>query len=524
MQKTWYAIVALVVLGASAVGASALAGKVLGQRLSQQTAQLEKLLPHGGGIHPKVKRGLFSSTRDLTIPLGCAAPTKTAANAEPQPQVPIALQWHDTIKHGPFPSGQALALAVIDSELLVPADWQTSWLGDQPLLTIHTKVGFDGGFASTLRMPAIKHTGEANIAFSGLTFVVTGTYPASTGTVTYQGSVAPLSFTADAGESTLALHVGDTRLKGSTQIAANAATWLLPFKHETSIAELALQLVPPRASGRAGQPMNVTIGELTTTSESRIDSQLWSNTNTLRGRVQVDDFALDHAEMTVALRRLHMPTLEKLLNTLIEASVSCDPNHGDKPRFGDLAALASTGFELLLHEPEYEVGPMAIEFAGKRAELSYGVSVHGVTPGDQQLPWVALLMQRAKAHVELKAHLGLIEELAKFGSKVADDASAVAAHHMADVADVADVPAVAVVADHENALEQPAQVAPKPLHPEQVALAARTMVDKFVDDGYLVREGDYVRSRFETSSGVFKLNGKPFSLPNLGELAPGGNP
>jgi hypothetical protein len=44
------------------------------------------------------------------------------------------------------------------------------------------------------------------------------------------------------------------------------------------------------------------------------------------------------------------------------------------------------------------------------------------------------------------------------------------------------------------------------------------MIDGFVEQGFLERDGDSVHGRIELDAGAFKLNGKPFKLPDLGAL------
>lgn len=46
-------------------------------------------------------------------------------------------------------------------------------------------------------------------------------------------------------------------------------------------------------------------------------------------------------------------------------------------------------------------------------------------------------------------------------------------------------------------------------------MMARAMLESFVQQGFLEREGETVRGRVDFDAGTIKLNGRPFQLPAL---------
>ena len=151
------------------VGASAWTGRTVGQRLSQQTHEMKKLLPSFEVVEEKLEHGLFSSTRQVTVKLGCF-PTSlpgvpglpglpgALAGGQPSPQ-PLQVSWRDEIKHGPFLGSAGFGLASIDSELVLPEKWKAEakkLTSSDDLLKVHSVVGFDGKVHGDLSLPGVK--------------------------------------------------------------------------------------------------------------------------------------------------------------------------------------------------------------------------------------------------------------------------------------------------------------------------------------------------------------------------------
>jgi uncharacterized protein YdgA (DUF945 family) len=121
-------------------------------------------------------RGVFGASEELT--LGYGRPILQLARAAPLTQALSAarLTVRNTIRHGPLPGLRTLALATVDTELVLPPELQKQLdavLGGKPALTIHTRVGWFGARKTDVSSPAFKAvlSGGATLASRGITAV-----------------------------------------------------------------------------------------------------------------------------------------------------------------------------------------------------------------------------------------------------------------------------------------------------------------------------------------------------------------
>lgn len=487
MNKWIYAAAALGVVTLGVVGGSALTGNAVTSRLSSQTTALGKLLP-GLKVEEQIDRGVFNTTRTVTLRFGCAQ--LPGASGKPGGTTPAEIGWRDEIHH--VLGGQSFGLALIDSRLILPASIAKEareLFGDKPPFAAHTRINFGGGFESNVVVPALKVKPRPSdeLRFSGLTGRVTGQFPRAKGTLRFNWSEAPLSLQAVTPDANFKLEVGAVDATGSMEIDPDKLRFLMPLAFVASLDSMKLQVSGPNPSG-GGAPVSFDIAftKVKATAESKLDKELFTSSSDLSGALDVNGFAVEKFELGGALRRFHAPTYEKLLKEFTALSLSCDkPNQLDDPD-AVFAKLAGTMFDMLPHDPEYAVGPVAIELGGKRAELSYSLGTRGITPNDKSVPLVMLLAQKGVARAEAKAHLGLIDELTKIANKALGSGNP----------------------------------APPPGTPDPMAIMARAMIDEFVTQGYLVREGESVRGSVESVAGELKVNGKPFAMPDLGLRGP----
>ncbi|HEX6245772.1 MAG TPA: DUF945 family protein, partial [Polyangiales bacterium] len=293
-------------------------------------------------------------------------------------------------------------------------------------------------------------------------------------------------FRVVAPDATMDVDVSAVDATGSVQLDPDKPSLFVPFEGAASIDAIKLKTSVPSPNGGAPVAFEVAFNKVKAEGDSKLDNQLFTTTSRMVGALDVNGVKLDKFELGSALRRLHAPTYAKLVNELLALGFSCEKKQDDPAAMLD--AFSGSMFDLLPHDPEYMVGPLALELSGKRFELSYSVGTRGVTAADKSVPLPALVLQKGVLRAEAKAHLGLIDEAAKLASKV-----------MAAAGD-------------------PAQAPPTPPAgtPDPMALVAMAMVENFVKEGYLVREGDFVSGTVEAAAGTIKLNGKPFAMPDLG--------
>jgi uncharacterized protein YdgA (DUF945 family) len=483
-KKLVYALVGLGAVTVGVTAGAAISGRAVSAKLSEQSGSLKKLLP-GLKLDEKLDSGVFSSTRTLTLRLGCAPLPGQDGSVGRTP--PLEVRWRDRIQHGPGAWSQGMSVAVIDSELILPdaiAAQVKPVLGDKPPLTLHTRVSMNGSFQSEVSVPGFKlkpRSGE-EVQFGGLHGRLTGRMPTSKGTLTYNWSEAPLAFRLLTADVNMDFDVSALDATGSVEVDPDKPSLFVPFDSVASIDAIKIKTTVSDPSRGAPAAFQVTFDKIKAESSSKLDKELFTTTTRMAGALDVNGIRIDKLEIGSALRRLHAPTYAKLTNELIALGFSCDKKLDDPSALLD--QFAANLFDLLPHDPEYAVGPLALELAGKRLELSYSVGTRGVKAEDKSVPLAALLLQKGVARADAKAHLGLIDEAAKLASKV-------------------------------MAAADPSQ-APPPGTPDPMAIVALAMVESFVKEGYLVREGDFVRGSVEAASGAITLNGKPFAMPDLG--------
>jgi uncharacterized protein YdgA (DUF945 family) len=118
------------------------------------------------------------------------------------------------------------------------------------------------------------------------------------------------------------------------------------------------------------------------------------------------------------------------------------------------------------YSPEAGLDKMVVEIGGKRAEVSYTVSMAGVTDEDLQGPGTALLMKRGVLKANARLPMKWLELIAETGA-------------------------------------ESGQTPP----PEMVA----GLVEQGEEKGFVKRDGDDVTAQLEFSEGSLKVNGKPLN-------------
>ncbi|HKU42385.1 MAG TPA: DUF945 family protein [Polyangiales bacterium] len=484
-KAAYIAIGVVLLLGAATAGASAYTGRAVTSRLSQQTAQVGKLVPELH-VEEKIEPGLFRSSRQVKLQLGCA-PLPAADGQGVTRSESIEVYWRDVVHHVPFLSARG-KVASIDSELVIVSAGVEQLFGTRAPLTVHTNIDLQGRFESDAKLVAFKVAPKPGdeLEFSGLSMHVTGSFPDGAGTFSYAGNSAPTRIRAKAEDGDFTASLGRMDLKGNLLIDPAAATFLLPYHSEARIGDMTVQVAGPARDGGAPLSFQLAVSGVTATADSKIADGLLSNTNHVQGSVKLDSFAIDKFEMASALNNLHVPTLTKLTRTWLSRSLSCEAQQSPEELLKQFDELAKSAFELLPYAPEYKVGPIAIELGGKRAELVYTVGVRGVAAGGA--PDVTELMTKhAYANAEAKLHLGLVDQFAAWASKLG-----------------------------ASTLGRNQQVALQQAGPDPAAMMARGMIEGFVQQGFLERDGETVRGKVEYAEGAVKLNGRPFELPDFG--------
>lgn len=490
----------IAVLVGVVVSVAAWSGGAVTARLEQQAQELTKLSPNIKITKQTVERGLFQSTQQFTVQLGCVppaaldaiaaagagalAPTSPATPAKAG--APIELSFRNVISHGPLPGFRGVGVAAIDSELLIPEAHKAQLqkvIGKQPLLRVHTTVGFGRDMVSDFTFAAFQYADPQQGSFGSKAVQgrIMGKLPekptdASTMLVDIPGM--EVSSRGPDGTNVL-LKVG--RMLSETTVAARVdpKLWLTPVKSSGVITSIDLSGSPGSSGGTALPTLRAHSDSIKFSSESTLVQGLWSSHGEFSAKGKVNDVSLDKFEVSSSFKRVHAATYQHLLGTLFDTALSCEQPAGADTMEALFPALQKDLGQLMVHNPEYALDKLGVELLGKRAQLSYSAGTSGVTAADVTQPFPLLLAAKGYVRANVRVHTGLIEEIAH--KVVSYDAP----------------PGTAT------------SVSP------QTRSFINGMIDQFAQLGYLAREGNDVVASAAVEGGQMLLNGKPFSLPDL---------
>lgn len=443
-------------------------------------------------------RGFLGAVSTVTLEIGCA-PDATAAAQKPAageeadkdageepeeeadaaPAKPLRFTIRDTIHHGPL-AGGTLAAATIDSELVLDAKTQADakkLFGEAKPLSAHTKVAFSGAFTSDLTVAPAKLAEEGK------------------GQMTWQGAQLHMDVNAartqvrydltmpgfDLNDTRTGLTMKMGKLTAKADMDSSAGWFLATGKTEGRLDTL--EFAAPKGLGASAgdddtprKPLpTVLLQGIDLVGGASIKDGLYASEGTLKGAGKIGATKIDKFELTSGARRIHAAGYKKLADAWIQSSAAngCGKG-GSKASQAAMSALADQLAPdlkaMAKYGPEAGIDKMLVEIDGKRAELSYSVSMAGVTDEDLQSPGTALLLKRGVLKANARLPMQWLEKLAETGA-------------------------------------ESGQTPP----PETVAL----LVTQGEQSGFVKRDGDDVTAQVEFSDGNLKINGKP--LGGLGK-------
>ncbi len=443
-------------------------------------------------------RGFLGAVSTVTLEIGCA-PDATAAAQKPAageeadkdageepeeeadaaPAKPLRFTIRDTIHHGPL-AGGTLAAATIDSELVLDAKTQADakkLFGEAKPLSAHTKVAFSGAITSDLTVAPAKLAEEGK------------------GQMTWQGAQLRMDVNAartqvrydltmpgfDLNDTRTGLTMKMGKLTAKADMDSSAGWFLATGKTEGRLDTL--EFAAPKGLGASAgdddtprKPLpTVLLQGIDLVGGASIKDGLYASEGTLKGAGKIGATKIDKFELTSGARRIHAAGYKKLADAWIQSSAAngCGKG-GSKASQAAMSALADQLAPdlkaMAKYGPEAGIDKMLVEIDGKRAELSYSVSMAGVTDEDLQSPGTALLLKRGVLKANARLPMQWLEKLAETGA-------------------------------------ESGQTPP----PETVAL----LVTQGEQSGFVKRDGDDVTAQVEFSDGNLKVNGKP--LGGLGK-------
>ena len=472
MKKTTLAAAGIgtaVVLVAAYAGAIAWSGRKIEARHHDYIERLQAQAPFLRLTEQSYERGFASSTSRTTFEVGCAGGVDGAGGEAP-PRIVLT----ETIQHGPF-AGGTVAAAVIDAQLglVGPGTEKYMAMFSAAPLSAHTVVDFSGQATSTVTGAAAKIPlpGGAEVAWQGLS-----------GTVVMGGDMRGFSYrikspglTIANGERGVGVRVAGLELQADGRYL-DGSSRLGIGKGQGGIEAIEVTTQVPSAAGAEPAPFTMVLSGLKYTSETKLSGELLGQTATLAGAAALNGAKVDRFDMQASMKNLHAPTYVKLMDRF-SSLPGCKPAAAPVAPARMLGEMQADLMAMARYNPEMALDKLTIDYAGKHAEISYSLALQGVTAADAALTPIALLMTRGHAKAAMRMPVAWIRQLSQEGASRMQGA----------------VPGPEVV---------------------------DAMIDKGVAEGYIVREGDDVKSSLDFAAGVATVNGKPLPAPGSAGARP----
>lgn len=456
--------VVVVLAGVSWWGATAYTGRSFERGYEAQLAEAQKKYAFLKLSDLQKRTSLTGGTYSGKIQLGCAMPAAGAS----APAQPLVLTFEHEVKYGPFPGFKRFGAAHVNTRLSAAEGFKLEGL--------QSLYGYAGGFESRWRMPAGSYAtpgAEGTLSWADSDVEVSGKRDGSQLRYRWTSPEFAMSF---AGKGEPAVGAGEFRLKGLVLDGESTGqnAWMRP-----GTQNLALEHFELKSVDAAGRSSGMLMDKLAVKGASTVTNNLMDmQASYTVGKISVPAgvgpaVELANMDMQVSLKRLEVAGLEAAMTELVNSlSQSCEGGAAQDPQAQRLALMkgieqfGKAGKAVLLHDPSYAIDKFAVDFAGKRGEMSAQFAIQGLKQADLDGPPEALnarLMQVVSATAKGRMPM----------------------EWLAFAASSRGVPA-------EQAKEQ-----------------ANLMAASIVQNGMALREGEFLSSSFSFAKGVAQVNGKP---------------
>lgn len=476
MNRLIVGAVAIVAAGvAVVVGGSAWSGGRIQEGMESVVLRLPAEVPVVRVIGKTYERGLFNSTQTVTLEFGCPATPAPAGGAAAARREPVQLTVRHRIGHGPFPGLRGVGAALIDSDLVVPEASRRSvaeLFGDQAPVSARTRVAFDGAWDSSLAVPAFSYRKESGeqIAWQGLRGDVSANGWGPGTRLRYQVVLPGMSLAMKDARASMDMKLSGMKARGD--MVVGSSLWLAAGHSEGEVDAVTVDM---KSVGGAGAPpsMKMSFNALKSVSDTSIDRDLLGMTVRMTGAGGIGDTKIEGLEMQASMRRLNVTAYAAMLKHLMNPAILCADAPADPQAL--IAGLTQGLGALLVHNPQYSLDKLAFAIDGKRGELAYAIGVEGVTEADLKQPMQAVLMSKARLSGQARLPVAWIQKLM---AGVGGERGAMAAQ------------------------------------PDMM----EAMLDQMAGQGFIVRDGEFVSSKFEMAKGQLSVNGRPLGAPPVGAM------
>lgn len=464
MNKPVLVVAGVVLIGCGVAGGALFAGAQVRRQLDAQTARVVEQFPFIQVVEQHDHPGVFSSSRSVTYRLGCDGVAAGTGRRRP-----LLITQTDMISHGPLPHFNSIGAAVIDSEISF-SDELASELGPvfdgKPPLTMQTRVGFDGRYSSRIESPQGTLNGPQGqqLNWRGLTGTLES--DAAMSFAHYEVTMPGMDVT-DSAQGTQ-VSISGIHFRGDGK-GTGQSMWLMAGTSEGQVRSVVMRIRAPAGTGaraRETEMLRVQLDDLEIKSMATLENELLSASSSVTGHGSINATRLDKLDMRASMRRIHIPSYEKLAAAAMRDSFSCDGAHPAVTPQQSMQHMEHDMLALLPYNPEYSLDKLVIVLDGKQGEFSYSLGINGVTPADLKLPPAQLFITKAALRASARVPRTWVERLLTEARSAAAGGAAV-----------------------------PAAFGP-------VYEQARAM-------GYVSEDADHISTSLQFGNGAMLINGKP---------------
>jgi uncharacterized protein YdgA (DUF945 family) len=407
-------------------------------------------------------RHLFGATHTFTLRAGCDAPDAGASAS----QAAITIVQH--VKHGPFPGLAGFGAATVDTELVMDAatrEQVKKFFGAEQPFQAHTSVAFNGATHTHFAVPRFHATGAESpqVDFQGLA----GDVDDREGVLEYDVRMPAVSV-AVAASAPAAVRMSLNGMHLHARAEGEGDFVLRPVRSQGEVQALELVMAAPGTDA----PHKLGLSQLKFSQETSVDNKLMSSIGRLEGVGRIDDTKLDRIEMQSTMKRIDVLTYQGLVRRIMSGDQATCGKSPDTARLMASPEVQAAVLKMLSANPEFSLDRLALAVGGKRAELRYAIGVDGFTAADAKVPLMAGLMKYGYGNLRVNLPEDWVRR------------------------------SMVYVAQQSGQARQASGAG------DQAALV-ELMLGKVIDQGYVLREGDMLRSEIAVKSGRATINGKP---------------
>jgi len=398
-------IIAVVVVVALAYPAAAwLLGSSVERQWQEREQHLAEQVPYINIVKRDYRRGVYSSTEEVTFGLGSSI-LKAARAAGHGDWVDHAqFTVRNTIHHGPLPQLRAFAPATVDTQIVLPPEVRAkliSALANKGELTIHTRMNWFGGGTTLIKSAPFQVSIEKGVEFTWRGVDARGEYGRDYGSQSVTFDSPGFSFQ----DATNSMTFGRLKLNSETQLVFNALQ--VGTAHFT-LADLAIE--------NHAKDFKLTLQNLALDTKSQVTGEYVDTDFILStGALQAPKFAATRLNYEGHIDHIHGPSAAALMQAIRAAqaeAVASSPPVDVRPKM--LEAFKTSGIDILTHNPVIDVKNTGFTTPDGELTFSIKVAAPGITRADLDVnPQILIpaLLKFLQASADVRIDTALLDKL-----------------------------------------------------------------------------------------------------------------